>query len=115
MEWYGVKVENLPSLLLLPLFHPVKIDVFCTWSTNQQRDPMHSRAILFPSPLDADHCSLFAGFLRSFVRNTVAENSAWSMVTGFTVHWIVSWMLLVVRGAPSPKNGSNWSFFHFRV
>lgn len=35
-----------------------------------------------PSSLDADHCSLFAGFLRSFVRNTVAENSTWSMSQG---------------------------------
>lgn len=68
-----------------------------------------------PPLLTADHCSLFAGFLRSFVRNTVAENSTWSMVTGFTVHWIVNWMLLVVRGASSPKNGSNWSFPFSRV
>lgn len=84
MEWYGVKVENLPSLLLLPLFHPVKIDVFCTWSTNQQRDPMHSRAILFSLPSWRGSLQPFCGLFAVFCKEHGGRK--FRLVHGHRVH-----------------------------
>lgn len=114
IEWYGEiyrhSVVFLFSTLSKSMYSPGARISNAFLGTRCTRGPFCS-----PPLLTADHCSLFAGFLRSFVRNTVAENSTWSMVTGFTVHWIVNWMLLVVRGASSPKNGSNWSFPFSRV
>lgn len=72
--------------LLLLLFHPVKIDVF-TWSTNQQRiprDPMHSRAILFPSPLDGGSLQPFCGLFAVFCKEHGGRK--FHLVHGHRVH-----------------------------
>lgn len=78
--------RNLPSLCCFPLFHPVKIDVF-TWSTNQQRiprDPMHSRAILFPSPLDGGSLQPFCGLFAVFCKEHGGRK--FHLVHGHRVH-----------------------------
>lgn len=82
---YGVKVEIVT--LRLPLFQPVKIDHVPDHRAPKAEatsgpDAFEGHFVPLSSSLDADHCSLFAGFLRSFVRNTVAENSTWSMSQG---------------------------------
>lgn len=115
---YGVK-ESSRS----PLFRSVKIDRFpiTELESRVQRRMLrgrsvHSRAILFlpPPPLLT---RIIAAFLRAFCG--LLWETRWPKIPLGPCHRVHSplgrELETLVRGAPSPKNGSNWSFPFSRV